>query len=130
MNREAVTRHAELATHHGHGCRTGATGPGFPGAALPSPLNGLGRREYLHKLDIDAARKRRVMHWNPDAGKEQQRSRWTLKRVAAWAIGGPIALLLVAAPSLPVNTARERPPDRYAASGTTPPTSSSAATSS
>lgn len=42
-------------------------------------------------------RKRRVIHWNPDAGKEQQRSRWTFKRIAAWVIGGPVALLLVAA---------------------------------
>ena len=41
-------------------------------------------------------RKRRVIHWNPDAGKEQQRSRWTFKRIAAWVIGGPVALLLVA----------------------------------
>ena len=49
------------------------------------------------ETESSPTRKRRVIHWNPDAGKEQQRSRWTLKRIAAWAVGGPIALLLIAA---------------------------------
>lgn len=49
------------------------------------------------ETESSPTRKRRVIHWNPDAGKEQQRSRWTAKRFAAWLIGGPIVLLLVAA---------------------------------
>ena len=49
------------------------------------------------ETESSPTRKRRVIHWNPDAGKEQQRIRWTLKRIAAWAVGGPLALLLIAA---------------------------------
>lgn len=49
------------------------------------------------ETESSPTRKRRVIHWNPDAGKELQRSRWTVKRIAAWIVLGPIALLLVAA---------------------------------
>jgi hypothetical protein len=49
------------------------------------------------ETESSPTRKRRVIHWNPDAGKEQQRRRWTLRRLAAWVVGGPISLLLVAA---------------------------------
>jgi hypothetical protein len=49
------------------------------------------------ETESSPTRKRRVIHWNPDAGKAQQRSRWTLQRIAAWVVVGPVALLLVAA---------------------------------
>ncbi|MBL9199634.1 MAG: hypothetical protein JNL39_03965 [Opitutaceae bacterium] len=46
--------------------------------------------------DSAQAKKRRIIHWNPDAGREQARSRWTPLRIAAWGVGGFVALLIVA----------------------------------
>ncbi len=40
-----------------------------------------------------AGKKRRVIHWNPDAGREQAARRWTWKRIAAWTVGGFFGLL-------------------------------------
>lgn len=46
--------------------------------------------------EVNAGRKRRVIHWNPDAGKQEQRQRWTWPRIAAWTAGGSLGLLLAA----------------------------------
>ncbi len=42
----------------------------------------------------NSAKKRRVIHWNPDAGREKVGRRWTWKRILAWSIGGLCGLLL------------------------------------
>ena len=42
------------------------------------------------------AKKRRVIHWNPDAGREQVRRRWTWKRIVGWTVGGFFGLLIAA----------------------------------
>src|SRR3954469_10995786 len=42
------------------------------------------------------AKKRRVIHWNPDAGREQVRHKWTWKRILAWSVGGFFGLLIIA----------------------------------
>jgi tetratricopeptide (TPR) repeat protein len=44
----------------------------------------------------NSAKKRRVIHWNPDAGREQVRQRWTWKRILAWSVGGFVGLLFAA----------------------------------
>lgn len=46
--------------------------------------------------EASAGKKRRIIHWNPDAGREQAKRRWTLPRILAWSIGGTLGLLLVA----------------------------------
>jgi tetratricopeptide (TPR) repeat protein len=43
-----------------------------------------------------AAKKRRVIHWNPDAGREQVSRRWTWKRILLWSVGGFFGLLFAA----------------------------------
>lgn len=42
------------------------------------------------------SKKRRIIHWNPDAGREQVRRRWTWKRILAWSVGGFFGLLFAA----------------------------------
>jgi tetratricopeptide (TPR) repeat protein len=42
------------------------------------------------------SKKRRIIHWNPDAGREQQKRRWTWKRILAWSVGGFFGLLFAA----------------------------------
>ncbi|MBL9187101.1 MAG: hypothetical protein JNK23_06465 [Opitutaceae bacterium] len=46
--------------------------------------------------DHNSAKKRRIIHWNPDAGREQARSKWTVPRIAAWSLGGFVGLLVCA----------------------------------
>src|SRR3954462_8160931 len=41
-------------------------------------------------------KKRRIIHWNPDAGREQAKRRWTWKRIVIWSVGGFFGLLIVA----------------------------------
>jgi len=48
------------------------------------------------QLDPTAGRKHRVIHWNPDAGREQVNHQWTWKRVAAWSAGGLLGALVIA----------------------------------
>lgn len=48
------------------------------------------------EIEPNAGKKRRVIHWNPDAGREEVRRKWTWKRVVAWGAGGFVGLLLVA----------------------------------
>ena len=42
------------------------------------------------------SKKRRVIHWNPEAGNEPLKSAWTWKRIVAWSIGGFFGLLFAA----------------------------------
>ena len=46
--------------------------------------------------ESNAAKKRRIIHWNPDAGREEVRRHWTWKRVLGWSVGGFFALLFTA----------------------------------
>ena len=48
------------------------------------------------ETESSLSKKRRVIHWNPEAGHEQTRRRWTWKRIAAWGAGGFLAVLIVA----------------------------------
>jgi tetratricopeptide (TPR) repeat protein len=48
------------------------------------------------EIDSNSAKKRRIIHWNPDAGREQVSRRWTWKRIVGWSVGGFVGLLLVA----------------------------------
>ncbi len=41
-------------------------------------------------------KKRRVIHWNPEAGQEPVKSRWTWKLILAWSVGGFFGLLFAA----------------------------------
>ncbi len=45
------------------------------------------------EIESGSAKKRRVIHWNPDAGREQVRRRWTWKRILGWSVGGFFGLL-------------------------------------
>src|SRR3954464_2831378 len=49
--------------------------------------------------DIDlpsGGKKRRVIHWNPDAGREQATRRWTIKRIVLTSIAGFFGVLFAA----------------------------------
>src|SRR5258708_1541104 len=46
--------------------------------------------------DPNSAKKRRIIHWNPDAGREQVSRRWTWKRIVGWTVGGFFGLLIAA----------------------------------
>jgi tetratricopeptide (TPR) repeat protein len=46
--------------------------------------------------DTSAGKKRRIIHWNPEAGREQTKRRWTWKRIVGWSVGGTLGLLIVA----------------------------------
>lgn len=46
--------------------------------------------------ELNAAKKRKVIHWNPNAGREEVRRRWTWKRLLAWSVGGFFGLLFAA----------------------------------
>ena len=43
-----------------------------------------------------SGKKRRIIHWNPEAGREAAPRRWTLKRLLLWSVGGFFGLLLTA----------------------------------
>jgi tetratricopeptide (TPR) repeat protein len=47
-------------------------------------------------LESSSGKKRRIIHWNPEAGREQARRRWTWKRILAWSVGGFFGLLFAA----------------------------------
>src|SRR5436305_4149756 len=47
-------------------------------------------------IESPSSKKRRIIHWNPDAGREQTSRRWTWKRIIAWSVGGFFGLLIVA----------------------------------
>src|SRR5471030_359685 len=46
--------------------------------------------------DPNAGKKRRVIHWNPEADREPTKSAWTWKRILAWSVGGFFGLLFAA----------------------------------
>jgi tetratricopeptide (TPR) repeat protein len=46
--------------------------------------------------DSNTAKKRRVIHWNPEADREPVKSAWTAKRIALWTVGGFFGLLFAA----------------------------------
>ncbi len=46
--------------------------------------------------DPTPGKRRRVIHWNPEAGRETVQSRWTWKRVLVWTVGGFFGLLFAA----------------------------------
>jgi len=43
-----------------------------------------------------SGKKRRIIHWNPNAGRQQSRRRWTWQRILVWGVGGFFGTLLVA----------------------------------
>ena len=48
------------------------------------------------EIESNSGKKRRIIHWNPDAGREQERKKWTLKRIVLWSVGGFFGLLIAA----------------------------------
>lgn len=46
--------------------------------------------------DSTPGKKRRVIHWNPEADREPVKKRWTWKRVLGWSVGGFFCLLIAA----------------------------------
>ncbi|WP_069960999.1 tetratricopeptide repeat protein [Lacunisphaera limnophila] len=46
--------------------------------------------------DSTPNKKRRVIHWDPEHGRDNGAKRWTVLRLAAWILGGGLALLIVA----------------------------------
>jgi tetratricopeptide (TPR) repeat protein len=46
--------------------------------------------------ELNSGKKRRVIHWNPDAGREQVHRRWTWKRILLWSVGGFFGVLFAA----------------------------------
>jgi len=43
--------------------------------------------------DSSSGKKRRIIHWNPEAGREAEKRRWTWKRILGWTVGGFFCLL-------------------------------------
>lgn len=41
-------------------------------------------------------KKHRIIHWNPDAGSQPEKRRWTWRRILAWSVGGFFGLLVAA----------------------------------
>jgi tetratricopeptide (TPR) repeat protein len=48
------------------------------------------------EIEPITGKKRRIIHWNPDAGKEPVRRRWSWGRVVLWTVGGFFGLLFAA----------------------------------
>jgi len=48
------------------------------------------------QTDSSPAKKRRVIHWDPEHGQATGKKRWTVLRIVAWGFGGTLALLLLA----------------------------------
>ncbi|MSU65546.1 MAG: hypothetical protein EXS38_05475 [Opitutus sp.] len=46
--------------------------------------------------ETNTGKKRRIIHWNPDASREQVQRRWTWQRILGWSVGGFFGLLIVA----------------------------------
>jgi len=63
-------------------------------------------------------KKHRVIHWNPEAGKEQKGHRWSIGRIVGWSAGGLVGLLAVAA--ITTRTIKFFNPDAFAAFSDTP----------
>ena len=48
------------------------------------------------ETDSTSGKKRRIIHWNPEAGRETEQRSWTWKRVLLWTVGGFFGLLFAA----------------------------------
>ena len=48
------------------------------------------------EIEPSFEKKRRIIHWNPEAGRETAQRRWTWQRALLWTVGGGFGLLLVA----------------------------------
>ncbi len=48
------------------------------------------------EIESSSGKKRRIIHWNPEAGRETVQHRWTWKRVILWSVGGFFGLLVAA----------------------------------
>ena len=46
--------------------------------------------------DSNAGKKRRVIHWNPEADQAPVKSAWTVKRILVWTVGGFFGVLFAA----------------------------------
>ena len=46
--------------------------------------------------ETSSGKKRRIIHWNPQAGREQVKRRWTWQRIVGWGVGGFFAILIAA----------------------------------
>lgn len=46
--------------------------------------------------DASPAKKRRVIHWDPEHGQAAGKRHWTVLRIAAWSVGGVLGLLVLA----------------------------------
>ncbi|MBL9204084.1 MAG: hypothetical protein JNN01_03320 [Opitutaceae bacterium] len=47
-------------------------------------------------LNSNAGKKHRVIHWNPEAGNEPAKRRWSVWRILGWTVGGFFGLLIAA----------------------------------
>lgn len=70
-------------------------------AGFPRRIRQIGCEKPLithmsEQTDPSPAKKRRVIHWDPEHGQAAGTKRWTILRIAAWGLGGTLALLLVA----------------------------------
>ncbi len=48
------------------------------------------------QIDPAPPKRRRVIHWNPEAGRETVQRRWSWKRIVGWTVGGFFGLLFAA----------------------------------
>ena len=48
------------------------------------------------ETESTTGKKRRIIHWNPEAGRETVQRRWTWKRIVLWSVGGFFGLLFAA----------------------------------
>ena len=46
--------------------------------------------------DSTPAKKRRIIHWDPEHGRTAHKKRWTILRILAWSTGSFLALLIIA----------------------------------
>lgn len=44
--------------------------------------------------ESSSGKKRRIIHWNPDVSNQPEKRRWTPLRIAAWGLGGFVALII------------------------------------
>jgi tetratricopeptide (TPR) repeat protein len=42
------------------------------------------------------AKKRRIIHWDPEHGRAEGKKRWTILRIVGWSVGGFFGLILIA----------------------------------
>lgn len=57
------------------------------------------------ETEPSGGRKRRIIHWNPEAGSGPVKRRWTWQSILAWTAGGFVGLFLLAAVTIRVTKA-------------------------